>query len=154
MHIVQDELERKQAALLAAYAQDLGVVQGMFTEGKRKPPIAHNLPPIAGALSWCRGLLSRIKLPMEKLKALNRTLLSRDEAKEIVKAYTTLVAGLAEFEHNKIEEWGKHIEHSSQEKLKLPLIKRSERNSALLEVRTPPPHTHTHLARAALRQRG
>ena len=135
---IKDELERKQHALLASYSEDLAKVQAMFTDGRSRPPIAHNLPPIAGALSWCRGLLSRIKLPMEKLKALNRSLLSRDEAKEIVKAYTTLVAGLAEFEHNKIEEWGKHIEASSQEKLKLPLIKRHPTNAALLQVNFDP----------------
>ena len=135
---IKDELERKQHALLESYAEDLTVVQAMFQEGRRRPPISHNLPPIAGALSWCRGLLSRVKLPMEKLKALNRTLLSRDEAKEIVKLYTALVASLAEFEHNKIEEWGKHIEHSSQEKLKLPLIKRNPKNPALLQVNFDP----------------
>ena len=31
-------------------------MQKMFIEGKEAPPIAHNLPPIAGALTWCRGL--------------------------------------------------------------------------------------------------
>jgi len=32
-----------------------------------RSPISTNLPPIAGALNWTKGLLERIKEPMEKL---------------------------------------------------------------------------------------
>lgn len=135
---VRDELERKHHALLAAYSADLAEVQRMFNEGKARPPIAHNLPPIAGALSWCRGLRERVSMPMRKLKALDRAILSREDAKEIVKVYTGLVAALAEFEHTKIEEWGRHIEHSSQEKLKLPLLRTQRARPNLLSVNFDP----------------
>ena len=46
---------------------------------------------------------------MEKLKQLDRSVLDREEAKEVVKTYTSLVASLGEYEHLKIEEWGEKL---------------------------------------------
>ena len=46
---------------------------------KAHPPIPTNMPPVAGALTWCRGLLSRLKGPTEKLRSLDRKVLDRDE---------------------------------------------------------------------------
>ena len=96
------------------------------------PPIPSNMPKISGALQWCRGLLERIRLPMEKLKQLDRSVLDREEAKEVVKTYTSLVASLGEYEHLKIEEWGEEIEQSSQAKLKLPLLRRKDNSQQLM----------------------
>lgn len=49
--------------LLESYKADLKIVQSIFLEGKQqvdamdeKAPIFNNLPPIAGALTWCNGL--------------------------------------------------------------------------------------------------
>lgn len=33
-----------------------------------KAPIFNNMPPIAGALSWCKGLKDRISEPEDKLE--------------------------------------------------------------------------------------
>jgi len=72
--IIQDELEKKHITLLELYKQDLKVVGSIYMEGKalvdtidERSPISINLPPIAGALNWTKGLLERIKEPMEKL---------------------------------------------------------------------------------------
>lgn len=135
--LVRDELERKHQDLLASYLADLTLVQTMFADHRERPPIAVNLPPIAGSLSWCRGLLQRIQIPMEKLKQLSRSILDREEAKPVVKLYVTLVALMAEYEHHKIEEWGRNIERSSQAKLKLPLLFTDSR-SGLLRVNFDP----------------
>ena len=69
---------------------------------------------------------------MEKLKQLDRSVLDREEAKEVVKTYTSLVASLGEYEHLKIEEWGEEIEQSSQAKLKLPLLRRKDHSQELM----------------------
>jgi dynein heavy chain len=49
----------------------------VFLEGKvlvdkqdERAPIFHNMPPIAGALTWCKGLRDRIQEPIEKLALL------------------------------------------------------------------------------------
>lgn len=72
--IIQDELEKKHIVLLELYKQDLKSVQSTFLEGKvlvdrhdEKAPIPNNMPPISGALNWCKGLRDRIQEPIEKL---------------------------------------------------------------------------------------
>jgi dynein heavy chain len=129
--LVQNELEKKHTLLIESYSDDLHAVQQMFLELRDLPPIAWNLPPTAGALAWCTGLLERIQQPMEKLKSLGRTVMEREEAKDVVKAYTQLVASLAEFKHAKIEAWGQSIESSSQAQLKLPLLRRDAETRTL-----------------------
>ena len=45
--------------------------------------------------------------------------------------YATIIASLQEYENQKIEEWGRDVEASSQAKLKLPLLIRDHNNSLL-----------------------
>ena len=61
-HIL-DELEKKHIILIESYKYDLKKIQMIFTEGKElcdkmddKAPIFRNMPPIAGALTWTKGL--------------------------------------------------------------------------------------------------
>lgn len=72
--------------LVQSYGADLKTVQELFLQNRDSPPISWNLPPIAGALTWCRGLVDRIQIPMAKLQQLDRTILDREEAKEVAKA--------------------------------------------------------------------
>lgn len=123
--IIQDELEKKYIALVQSYGTDLKTVQELFLSFRDSCPIAWNLPPIAGALTWCRGLVERIHVPYVKLNQLDRNILEREEAKEVAKVYATIIASLQDFENQKIEEWGRDVELSSHAKLKLPLLTRS-----------------------------
>eukprot|EP00903_Cladosiphon_okamuranus_P006208 g6103.t2 len=129
--IIQDELEKKYVGLVQSYGADLKTVQELFLQNRDTPPISWNLPPIAGALTWCRGLVDRIQIPMSKLQQLDRTILDREEAKEVAKVYATIIASLQEYENQKIEEWGRDVEASSQAKLKLPLLIRDLEKSLL-----------------------
>jgi dynein heavy chain len=65
--IIQDELEKKHIVLLEMYKQDLKQVQSIFLEGKvlvdknhENAPVFLNMPPISGALTWCKSLRDRI----------------------------------------------------------------------------------------------
>jgi dynein heavy chain len=65
--IIQDELERKQITLLELFKTDLKITQQIFQEGKllvervdERSPISSNMPPVAGALNWTRGLFDRV----------------------------------------------------------------------------------------------
>ena len=119
-----DELEKKHVVLLNQFADELREVQLRFNQYKSNPPVHNNLPPVAGALYWCRGLLARIQVPMERLRAVTGELLQGEEALPVVKAYTALVASLGDFEHKKAVEWASNVEASSSEKLRLPLLMR------------------------------
>mmetsp|Transcript_14602 Transcript_14602/g.45793 ORF Transcript_14602/g.45793 Transcript_14602/m.45793 type:complete len:4603 (+) Transcript_14602:85-13893(+) len=123
---IQDELEKRYVLLVKAFGSDLKVVQELFLHYRDEPPVAANLPPISGALTWCRGLLDRVRVPMNKLVQLDKSVLDREEAKEVTKVYSTLKASLEEYESQKIEEWGRDVEASSHVKLSLPLLTRDE----------------------------
>jgi dynein heavy chain len=131
--LVADELEKKHAALIEAVRMDVEEVQGIFDHYKEQPMIAANLPPVAGALSWSRGLLERVQIPVEKLKTLDKKVLEREDTKDVIKMYTALIGQLADFDREKVENWGKGIEASSQSTLKNPLLRR-DGDSQLLHV--------------------
>mgnify|MGYP003348344398 CR=1 FL=1 len=72
---IHDEIEKKFSVLLASYGNDLSIVQDMFLTYRDEPTIAHNYPPIAGAISWCKGLLFRIINPMSKLSEVDEKMM-------------------------------------------------------------------------------
>jgi len=61
---------------------------------------------------------------MIKFRELNKSVMDREESKEVCKTYATTMASLQEYENQKFEEWGRDIDVSSQAKLKLPLLRR------------------------------
>jgi len=130
--IIQDELEKKYVGLVESYGHDLKIVQELFLVHRDNTPIAWNLPPIAGSLTWCRGLVERVQIPMAKLNLLDRSILEREESKEVSKVFLSLVGSMSEFENQKIEEWGRDVELSSQAKLKLPLLVRNAENRHII----------------------
>ncbi len=125
--IIKDEIESKHIDLLKAFIQDLKQVQQVFLLNQDNPPkdVTLNLPPIAGALTWCRGLLRRVKVPMVKLDQLDKFILEREEAKEVIKLQAAIVQTLNEYERKRIQEWVREVDASSEVKLKLPLLRRS-----------------------------
>ncbi|OQS01624.1 dynein heavy chain [Achlya hypogyna] len=135
--IIKNDLEKKHAVLIAAYSQDLHTVQQVFVEKRDNPPIAYNFPPFSGAVAWARGLLDRVAYPMEKLRRLNRAVLEREDSKDVIKMFTTLVASLMEFEGATVKTWAHSIEISSKSKLKLPLLRR-DADSGLVFVNFDP----------------
>jgi dynein heavy chain len=135
--IIQDELEKKHVVLVQSYGADLKEVQELFLAQRDEPPISSNLPPMSGAISWCRGLMSRIQLPMEKLKSFNKAIMEREETKEVTKVFANIMTSLEEYTVQKIEEWAREVEASSQAKLKLPLLIRNE-DTRLLSVNFDP----------------
>ena len=145
---IQADLERRQADLLRAYASDLKDVSEIFhrqratsAAGKylerEGPPLYVNMPPVAGALFWVRGLIERIEGPMAQLKATMRLMLETEEAKDVTKTYAGLLAGLRDFEATQYEAWGAGVEEISQSKLKQPLLTRDD-ETLLLHVNFDP----------------
>ncbi len=123
--LIQNMLEKKYICLIRDYEKDIKSVKKLFTTYCGVPPVGHNLPPIAGALTWCRGLAERIKVPMNKLQRCDQSILERNETKEVAKLYASSMARLTEYESQKMEEWGREVETSSQVKLMLPLLVRN-----------------------------
>jgi dynein heavy chain, axonemal len=120
--IVSDALEKRHAALIEAIDTDLKQVQRIYESSKDSPFIPHNLPPIAGALTWSKSLRDRIDIPINKLKTLDKKILDRDDVRDVIKLYTYLIGQFSDFDLEKIESWGENIETTSQSKLRNPLL--------------------------------
>ncbi|CAM9358663.1 unnamed protein product [Ascophyllum nodosum] len=127
---VADELQRKHVVVVEDLAVEVATVMQLFVKNKDDPPIAKNLPPVAGALAWSKGLLERVSVPMRKVSRFDIKVLETEEARELAKHYTLLVGQLADFENKQIQAWGASIQESIEEKLKNPLLLRSP-NSTL-----------------------
>ena len=121
--IIRESTRRPRPCRDGGGATQVRQMQKMFIEGKDSPPIAHNLPPIAGALTWCRGLLERIKTPMAKIRKLDKSVMESEEARDVIKDYTAFQGQLSDYEREQIEAWGAEMEKSSQAKLKNPLLR-------------------------------
>lgn len=141
--IVGDALEKKHSSLIESIQINLIEVQQIFDEHHANPVIAHNLPPIAGSLTWSRSLKDRIELPIVKLKTLDKKILEREDTRDVIKLYTALIGQLSDLDKTNIEHWGAGIESSSQSKLKNPLLGREiittgQLASSLLKVNFDP----------------
>ena len=134
---IQADLERKHLELLKAFGQDLRDVQDTFTRQKSHsaegfyleregPPLYDNMPPVAGALFWAKGLQDRVTEPMGKLQSTMKAVLEAEEAKEITKSYGSLNTTMTEFIEEQHNAWCKGVEDVSQAKLKQPLLRREE----------------------------
>lgn len=131
--IILDELERKQISLLELFKQDLKQVQAIFQEGRvlvervdERSPISSNMPPVAGALNWTRGLKDRVQEPMQRLSQLSNSIHEREEYKDVQKLYTSLCRSLEEFEKEKIIEWVNNVEENTEVHLNKFLLVREE----------------------------
>jgi dynein heavy chain len=131
--IIQDELEKKHVTLLELFKQDLKVVSNIFHEGRllveqidERAPIANNMPPIAGALNWTKGLYERVKEPYERLEALSASVKEREEYKDVTKMYSSLCRNLKEFEDVKIQQWVQGVEDNTADQLNKFLLVREE----------------------------
>jgi len=119
--------------LLELYKVDLKTVSNIFHEGRllveqvdERAPIGLNMPPIAGALNWTRGLLERVKEPFEKLDTVSASIKEREEYKDICKLYSSLKRNLQEFEDNKIKQWVEGVSENTAEQLEKYLLIREE----------------------------
>ena len=94
--------------------------------------IGRNMPPIAGALGWCRSLQERIQEPMQKLLKLSNAIMDKDEGKEVIKTFKATMSKLLEFEAKHVQMLGADVEATSLSKLKQTLLKRESETRCLI----------------------
>lgn len=122
--LIQADLEKKHLDLMRAYGDEVRTVADLYQAFKEAPAAPVNSAPRSGSVNWVRGLKQRIQEPMEKLQALNNMVMETDEAKEILKLYTSLMEQMGEHEAATVTLWCSEIEATSEEKLKQSLIVR------------------------------
>nr|XP_039256499.1 dynein heavy chain 5, axonemal-like [Styela clava] len=91
------DFREKYVLLLNKYSKDLESVRKSYQKFKTDPPIARNLPPIAGKITWARQLFRKINTPMDYFIEQAEALKTPD-GKKIVKTFNKMAAVLLEYE--------------------------------------------------------
>eukprot|EP01031_Cornospumella_fuschlensis_P005425 gene5425-6752_t len=78
------DLDSKLSVIFNNYGQELIDIEQIYEKNKHSPPIARNMPPVAGNITWARHLLRKIEDPMIKFQG-NSSILSTKESKKIIR---------------------------------------------------------------------
>eukprot|EP00960_Hanusia_phi_P073137 767948-Hanusia_phi.AAC.9 len=119
--------------------QDIQQVTEIFNTGKHLSRFHYNSPPHAGAVMWSRGLLERIQEPMLRFQQIYSKPFNRSEGQDIENQYSSTLQQMRAYEEEHIAQWSENVLHISEEKLKMPLLKRiSAKNGVFLSVNFDP----------------
>ena len=106
---LKNDLDSKFTVIFHNYGLDLTTVQEIYEKYKHNPPLARNMPPVAGNITWSRHLLKRIEDPMKKFES-NQNVLSTKDAKKIIKTYNKVARTLVAFEYLWYRAWVDSVE--------------------------------------------
>ncbi|KAF0689476.1 Aste57867_19083 [Aphanomyces stellatus] len=106
---LRNDLDSKFTVIFHNYGLDLTTVQEIYEKFRHDPPIARNLPPVAGNILWSRHLLRRIEEPMRKFES-NPSVLATKDSKKVIKTYNKVARTLVAFEYLWYEAWCRSIE--------------------------------------------
>ncbi|CAC5424902.1 unnamed protein product [Mytilus coruscus] len=120
-------INEKFHRILSHYGRDIEMVSKIYQKNKNDPPVARDLPPIAGKISWARQLFRRIQEPMEIFQQQPR-LLEGNDAKKIIKNYNKLAKCLLEFEVLYHRGWLRQIEAARSGLQSSVLVRHPESN--------------------------
>lgn len=56
------------------------------------------MPPVAGTLSWCYSLRTRITDPYERIPGLGQGITEREEYRDIKKLYESIIRNIEEYQ--------------------------------------------------------
>ncbi|OXB65197.1 hypothetical protein ASZ78_004954 [Callipepla squamata] len=90
-------IDEKYQKILQNYGYDLEAVCKLYTKQKQDPPLARNLPPIAGKILWARHLFHMIQQPMDSFQR-HPAVLQTPDGKRIIRNYNKVARVLMEFE--------------------------------------------------------
>lgn len=128
---IKDQIEKKQLKLLDEYRSELINVQTIFATEKENPHLDVNKAPLAGALQWCTGLMTRITSISDDISRFTGHIKTSDIATEVVRLHEVVMASLKEFMNERVDEWKTEVKATSQSKLDQPLLVRCDKTRKL-----------------------
>ncbi|CAL8275103.1 unnamed protein product [Lota lota] len=97
MPCLQTDITNTVSLILQHYISELESVNKLYQEHKDDPPLARNMPPVAGRLGWVKQLYRRIEEPVFYINKTSDILMS-PKGKEVVKMYNKTAAVLVQYE--------------------------------------------------------
>ncbi|NXW67144.1 DYH8 protein, partial [Hirundo rustica] len=108
MPCLQEETARTVGCILQHYVAELEATKKLYQTQKHDPPLARNMPPIAGKILWVRQLFRRVNEPISYFHK-HSDILASPEGKAVVQSYNRLAYVLVEFEVVYHDAWMKEI---------------------------------------------
>uniref|UniRef100_A0A803VLU3 Dynein axonemal heavy chain 8 n=1 Tax=Ficedula albicollis TaxID=59894 RepID=A0A803VLU3_FICAL len=108
MPCLQEEIVNTVGCILQHYVAELEATKKLYQTQKEDPPLARNMPPIAGRILWVRQLFRRVNEPITYFHK-HSDILASPEGKAIVQSYNKLAYVLVEFEIVYHTAWMKEI---------------------------------------------
>uniref|UniRef100_A0A672U8C5 Dynein axonemal heavy chain 5 n=1 Tax=Strigops habroptila TaxID=2489341 RepID=A0A672U8C5_STRHB len=102
-------IDDKYQKILQNYGHDIETVCKIYTRQKHDPPLARNLPPIAGKILWACHLFHKIEEPMESFQQ-HPDVLQTPEGKRVIRNYNRVAKVLVKFEVIYHREWLQGLE--------------------------------------------
>ncbi|EDO35603.1 predicted protein [Nematostella vectensis] len=106
---LRDTIQEKYERILIYFGRDIETIQKIYQRHKTDPPVARDLPPIAGKIAWARQMYRRIQEPMIMFQKYP-SILQTSDARKIIKNYNKLSKVLLEFELLYHQAWVKQVE--------------------------------------------
>ncbi|XP_037304127.2 dynein axonemal heavy chain 8-like [Pungitius pungitius] len=97
MPCLEMEISKLLSVILQHYASEVEFVRKLYNQKKDDPPLARNMPPVAGRIAWVRHLYKKIEEPITYIKK-NSDILCSPEGQNVVKMYNQTAAVFVEFE--------------------------------------------------------
>ncbi|ETE64448.1 Dynein heavy chain 8, axonemal, partial [Ophiophagus hannah] len=108
MPCLQNEIAYTIGRILQHYVAELESTKKLYQVQKDNPPLARNMPPVAGKILWVRQLFRRISEPVNYFYK-NSDILASVEGKAVVRLYNKISYVLVEFEVLYHTAWMKEI---------------------------------------------
>ncbi|XP_061847250.1 dynein axonemal heavy chain 8 isoform X2 [Colius striatus] len=108
MPCLEEETEHIVGCILQHYVAELEATKKLYQIQKDDPPIARNMPPVAGKIMWVRQLFRRINEPINYFHK-KSNILASPEGKSIVRLYNKIAYVMVEFEVFYHNAWMKEV---------------------------------------------
>ncbi|KAI4895809.1 hypothetical protein NFI96_021985 [Prochilodus magdalenae] len=97
MPCLQAQISSTISVILQHYASELECVKKLYQAHREDPPLARDMPPVAGRILWVRELFRRIQEPINYFEK-NSEILSTPEGKDVVRMYNRTASAFVEYE--------------------------------------------------------
>nr|XP_021145140.1 dynein heavy chain 8, axonemal isoform X1 [Columba livia] len=108
MPCLQEEIVCTVGRILQHYVAELEATKKLYQRQKDDPPLARNMPPVAGKILWARQLFRRINEPINYFYE-KSNILASPEGKAVVRLYNRIAYVLVAFEVVYHKAWVKEI---------------------------------------------
>ncbi|XP_074410515.1 dynein axonemal heavy chain 10 isoform X7 [Zonotrichia albicollis] len=107
---INKQFMKKFSVVLEQYCKEVEIVEQIFVQNLKDPPLYKNHPPVAGAISWARSLSHRLSHTISLFQE-EKELLASKRGQEVQLKYLQVTKKMEEYEAKKYHQWRDRAEH-------------------------------------------